>query len=901
MKTDLEQFPAKNPNPVLSVANNCTVLYSNKAGEPLLHEWGVVVGEKLPSYLRDLVKSVITLNRPEKMELKIEKKVYLVAFHPSSEEKCVNIYGFDITDQKELEERLRIKEKQNDILYRIGKVALEFESLQIFLDESVKLIANILEVEYCKILELMPDGNFLLRAGSGWKHGLVGKAIIGGEKESQAGYTLFSGMPVVVEDFAGESRFKKPEILRMHEVNSGVSVTIGSIGKIFGVLGVHSRKKRKFTSDDTYFLSSVAFLIAQVIERKKAEEALKEAHDSLEETVTERTSELEKSYISLKESESRLAEAQRMAHIGSWDWNLITGEVCWSDELYHIFGRSPQESGATYDEFLSYVHPDDRDRVDNALKKGLNGESVAGNYRIILGDGEERIVRTEAEVVFDEKNNPVQVKGTVQDITEIKKVEEQLKILANIVESSNDAIGTISLDGNITGWNQEAENVYGYSVGEVLGKPVSIVTPPHLDKETIKLIEEIMHGKKVQHYETLRLRKDGTTIYVSITLSPVFDSYGKLIAISFISRDITERKKIEEKLRESEEKYRNIVETANEGISIVDAEERITFVNKKIEDMFGYSSEELIGGSMWDLLSDESKTIIKQMLEKGWKNVNESFEIKFIHKDGYPVWTYTNSKSLFDKDGKFFGTMNLHTDITKRKEAEEALRNFEIARKKEIHHRIKNNLQVICSLLDLQAEKFRSRESAEDTEVLNAFIESQNRVMSIALIHEELHEGRGTDTLNFSPYLEKLVENLFQTYILENVNTSLDIKLEENIFFDMDTAIPLGIIVNELVSNSLKYAFSGRDYGEIQIKLYREDSAEHENKEQRVIKESYGGTNVILIVSDNGIGIPEDFNLEDSSSLGLQLVKILVDQLEGQIELNRDSGTEFTIRFTVQI
>ncbi|WP_424353403.1 sensor histidine kinase [Methanosarcina mazei] len=460
---------------------------------------------------------------------------------------------------------------------------------------------------------------------------------------------------------------------------------------------------------------------------------------------------------------------------------------------------------------------------------------------------------------------------------------------------------TISLDGNITGWNQEAENVYGYSVGEVLGKPVSIVTPPHLDKETIKLIEEIMHGKKVQHYETLRLRKDGTTIYVSITLSPVFDSYGKLIAISFISRDITERKKIEEKLRESEEKYRNIVETANEGISIVDAEERITFVNKKIEDMFGYSSEELIGGSMWDLLSDESKTIIKQMLEKGWKNVNESFEIKFIHKDGYPVWTYTNSKSLFDKDGKFFGTMNLHTDITKRKEAEEALRNFEIARKKEIHHRIKNNLQVICSLLDLQAEKFRSRESAEDTEVLNAFIESQNRVMSIALIHEELHEGRGTDTLNFSPYLEKLVENLFQTYILENVNTSLDIKLEENIFFDMDTAIPLGIIVNELVSNSLKYAFSGRDYGEIQIKLYREDSAEHENKEQRVIKESYGGTNVILIVSDNGIGIPEDFNLEDSSSLGLQLVKILVDQLEGQIELNRDSGTEFTIRFTVQI
>ena len=104
-------------------------------------------------------------------------------------------------------------------------------------------------------------------------------------------------------------------------------------------------------------------MIAQVVERKKAEEALKEAHDSLEETVKERTAELEKSYILLKESESSLAEAQRMAHIGNWDWNLVTGEVHWSDELYRIFGRSPQESGATYNEFLSYVHPDDRDRV----------------------------------------------------------------------------------------------------------------------------------------------------------------------------------------------------------------------------------------------------------------------------------------------------------------------------------------------------------------------------------------------------------------------------------------------------------------------------------------------------------------------------------------------------------
>ena len=171
--------------------------------------------------------------------------------------------------------------------------------------------------------------------------------------------------------------------------------------------------------------------------------------------------------------------------------------------------------------------------------------------------------------------------------------------------------------------------------------------------------------------------------------------------------------------------------------------------------------------------------------------------------------------------------------------------------------------------------------------------------MSIALIHEELHEGRGTNTLNFSPYLEKLVKNLFQTYRLGNANTSLNIDLEENVFFDMDIAVPLGIIINELVSNSLKYAFPGKDKGIIQVKLCREESGECTNNIIESEKVGYKDTKFILTVSDNGVGIPESFNFESSESLGLQLVAILVDQLNGELELNSNNGTEFTIRFTV--
>ncbi len=354
-----------------------------------------------------------------------------------------------------------------------------------------------------------------------------------------------------------------------------------------------------------------------------------------------------------------------------------------------------------------------------------------------------------------------------------KKTEEQIQILANAVESSDDAIITESLDGIITSWNNGAEQIYGYSAEEIIGKNRSILEPDNHKGEIKQLIEKIKQGEKIKHYKTLQSKKNGTTINVSITLSPVFDTSGELVAISTIARDVTERIKSEKLLA-------------------------------KIED----------------------------------------------------------------------------------------------ARKKEIHHRIKNNLQVISSLLDLQAEKFNNREFIKNSEVLEAFKESQDRVMSIALIHEELHECGGGDTLYFSPYLEKLVENLFQTYRLGNADISLNMDLEKNIFFDMDTAVPLGIIINELVSNSLKHGFIGRSKGEIQIKLHRDENVESIYRREESKNEGCKSTSFTLTVSDDGVGIPENFNIEDLESLGIQLVTSLVDQLDGKLELKRNNGTEFTLRFT---
>ncbi|HWR25397.1 MAG TPA: PAS domain S-box protein [Methanosarcina sp.] len=511
---------------------------------------------------------------------------------------------------------------------------------------------------------------------------------------------------------------------------------------------------------------------------QEAEDDLKGERTNLEKLVEERTAQLEKAYKLLQESEKDLAEAQKMAHIGSWKWNILTDKLYWSDEIYRIFGRSPQEFGGNYASFLSYIHPDDHEYLELAIKKGLSGNPYGIDYRIILDNGEERIVHTKAEIIYNEEKLPVRAKGIVQDITERQKVKEALR-LSNIynrslIEASLDPLVTIGSNGKIMDVNGATELITGYSRNEIIGTDFS--------------------------------------------------------------------------------DYFTEPEKARTGY-------RQTFIKGEVRD----------------------------------------YPLEIQHKDGHLTPVLYNASVYRDEAGKIIGVFAAARDITERKKAEELLKLKlgELARKREIHHRIKNNLQVISSLLDLQAERFKGRKTVQTSEVLEAFKESQERVVSIALIHEELHEGGETDVLNFSLYLKRLVENLFQIYKLGYENISLNMDLEENIFFDMDTAVPLGIVVNELVSNSLKHAFPNRVKGKIVIKLFRQKITETEMS--GIVKGSYiKGTKFILIVSDDGIGISEKIDIRNSDTLGLQLISILVDQLEGELELKRDNGTEFTIRINAK-
>jgi PAS domain S-box-containing protein len=339
--------------------------------------------------------------------------------------------------------------------------------------------------------------------------------------------------------------------------------------------------------------------------------------------------------------------------------------------------------------------------------------------------------------------------------------------------------------------------------------------------------------------------------------------------------------------------YRVLVETMNESTATLTNDGIILYCNHKFAKYLRMTLHDIVGTSIYRYIAPEDTTTFEALLEHGTGRE----EIDLRAKGGTYLPVYLSINTFQSKESPSAWCIVV-TDLTEQKKNEEILENIDKVRKQEIHHRIKNNLQVISSLLDLQAEKFSNRECIEDSEVLEAFKESQNRVISMALIHEELYKGNGFkgegfesegfELLNFPLYIKKLADNLFHTYRLGNIAVSLNLDLEDNLFFDMDSAVPLGIIVNELVSNSLKHAFPGKDIGEIRINLCRERG------------ESDGSNLFTLTVSDNGVGIPENIDIEDLESLGLQLITTLIDQLDGELELKRNNGTEFTVRFTVK-
>lgn len=354
-----------------------------------------------------------------------------------------------------------------------------------------------------------------------------------------------------------------------------------------------------------------------------------------------------------------------------------------------------------------------------------------------------------------------------------------------------------------------------------------------------------------------------------------------------LREQITERKQIEMALRESEERFQLIARATNDAIWDWNLVTNEVWWGEGIKTLFHYMTDEIGSDATWWYEhihpEDKERVIlgIHAAIRSGVKYWSD--EYRYRRADNSYAYIFDRGYVIHDGRGKPIRMVGAMLDITERKQAEEqikaALREKDVLLK-EIHHRVKNNLQIVSSLLDLQSNHVK------DPQALLMFMESQNRIKSIALIHENLYQSENLTQIDFDEYIRNMVTHLFRSYGVNPDIITFKVYVE-NILLNLDKAIPCGLIIHELVSNSLKYAFPEGRGGEIRIKLGLDNCRDGFQTFPCFM----------LIVSDNGVGFPENLDFRDTNSLGLQLVIGLTHQLKGTIELDRSRGTTFKIIF----
>jgi PAS domain S-box-containing protein len=256
----------------------------------------------------------------------------------------------------------------------------------------------------------------------------------------------------------------------------------------------------------------------------------------------------------LQRSEAYLAEAQRLTHTGSWAWRVAGGDALHlSEEWYRIYGFDPENGPPALEQLLERTHPEDRAKVKGAIDRAIDRKSdYEVEFRILLPDATTKYIHTVGHPVLNASGDLVQFVGSSTDITERKRAEQVTRLLAAIVESSHDAIVSKSLNGVITSWNKGAERLFGYSAEEAVGQNITLIIPPERRHEERTIVEQLTRGERVDNFETVRMHKDGTLLDVSLTISPMKDASGRVVGASKLARDITERKRAEEALRQAQ-------------------------------------------------------------------------------------------------------------------------------------------------------------------------------------------------------------------------------------------------------------------------------------------------------------------------------------------------------------
>lgn len=627
--------------------------------------------------------------------------------------------------------------------------------------------------------------------------------------------------------------------------------------------------------------------------RKNLEQELMKYSGHLEELVDKRTGELKAANLKLKEeiaerakAESNIIDAEEKFR--SLVENALVGIYILQDDKYiYVNPRYEELFGYQKGEMIGknawdIVAPGYKELVKNNISKRINKEisTIQYSFKAITRNGSEIDVEVKGSTMI--YNKKISIIGTLQDITDRLKAEQELrnsrqKLLLHVERTP---LGVIEWDMNfsVVQWNKAAEKIFGWSQSEVLYKRADIIIPDNAKKYVNNIWENLINQKGGERSTNENITKDKRIILCEWYNTPLISDDGSVIGVASLVEDITERVKAEEQLKQQKEFLRTVIDTDPNFVFAKDFDGKFTLVNKAVAVNYNSTPDELIGKSDADF--NPSITEVEHFL-KDDREVILSGKPKFIAeeivtdiKTGEAKWYQTIKVPLKGNDGKTH-VLGVAADITARKLAEEMTKKSLLEKElllKEIHHRVKNNLQIIISLLKLQSGYvFDSRD-------LDIFNKSRSRIETMSMIHEKLYKSDDISRIDISTYLKDLVYHLLKAYHLNTSKIDFEMK-SENIRMSIDTAIPCGLIVNELINNILKHAFPDGYTGKITLNLLR------------------SGENINLEVIDNGIGIPDNFSLEGSDSLGFKLVDTLVKQLDGEIKVFNNNGTHFMIEF----
>ena len=768
----------------------------------------------------------------------------------------------DITEKREAEIIVRNRELliQQNVLLELSLLPTEME-----FEEKIKTIlikaAESLNCEYTSFWSIKNE-----KITTDYFYKLSSDDFIDGNSYTQNDCPLFfdeleKNQNIVVNNVYNHHAMTEfVHYFTKHNIVSLLDIPLRKGNEIIGIFSLeHVGNHRNWTRSEEVFSRSISDFVILAYES----EELKQAKEKL------------------KINEERWKFAIQGSNDGLWDWNVETSEVYRSPRWYEMLGYETSEINNSVEEWLNRIHIDDIAQVNVELQAHFlnNNESYTTEHRVMCKDGSYKWILDRGKIIErDIEGKPLRIVGTTTDITKRKKAEEELlqsegKLQA-IFKGSNDAILLLTEKGFFD-CNPKALEMFGMdNKQELIDVHPSEISPElQLDgqKSSTKADEliQIALTKGVNRFEWIHKRKNEEIFPAEVLLSAF--EYGGEKVIQATVQDITERKKAEETIKQNEEKYRSLIENSPEIILIVNKEEKVEFSNFANTR---YGANEIIGHDLYEFVFERHHEMIREAHRKVFEGEkSQSYETEGTNINGDRVWYLTHVGPKYFNN-EVVGLVLFIKNITDRKLAEEKIKQSLHEKEvllKEVHHRVKNNLQIISSILNLQSS------TISDKQTLDLLKNSQDRIRSMSLIHELLYQTKDFSTINFLEYIRSISTNLFQSY---NQNKNIDLILElQPVALDLDLAIPCGLIINELITNSLKYAFEVTGSGEVKIILSQFDNE------------------VILIIEDNGKGFPSTLDFRDTESLGMQLVISLVDQIDGEIILESEFGTKYELRF----